>query len=65
MAAHLPLFPFLEIKRTDRESMIQRPFAEILPAHTTTAEEPGISGPAVALDRRTHLRLAQPLTPIE
>ncbi len=23
------------------------------------------SGPAVALDRRTHLRLAQPLAPIE
>jgi hypothetical protein len=27
----------------------------------TTTEEPGISGLAVALDRRTHLRLAQPL----
>ena len=26
---------------------------------------PGISGPAVALDRRAHFRLAQPLAPIE
>ena len=27
--------------------------------------DPGISGPAVALDRRAHFRLAQPLAPIE
>ena len=31
----------------------------------TATDEPGISGLAVALDRRTHLRLAQPLAPIE
>jgi hypothetical protein len=31
----------------------------------TTAQDAGISSAAVALDRRTHLRLAQPLAPIE